>query len=133
MCMRIPLVSTKRCSIWAIGRSYGDERYGHEVTELADRVVRALQREYAAHRDPSRAPAMAAYMRDQFAYLGLSAPEQRRLARSALAGFAKPKEADVRSVAQQLWRLPEREYQYAACDYIAAHINVCRATFLPTV
>jgi 3-methyladenine DNA glycosylase AlkD len=105
-------------------------RYGHGVTALADQVVGALQAAYGPHRDAARASGMAAYMRDQFPFLGLSAPEQRRVGRAALAGLAVPKEADVRSVAQQLWRLREREYQYAACDYIVAHVAVCGPTFL---
>ena len=108
----------------------GVGRYGHGVTALADRVVRALQTAYTPHRDPARAPAMAAYMRDQFPFLGLAAPEQRRLARVALAGLPVPNEADVRSVAAQLWRLPEREYQYAGCDYVTAHVDCCGPTFL---
>lgn len=76
---------------------------------------------------------MSAYMRDQFEYIGLSAPEQRRLAREALSGFPTPTEADLSAAARTLWRLPEREYQYAACDYIAAHIRVCGPSFLETL
>ncbi len=93
----------------------------------------ALETAYTSHRDPVRAASMAAYMRDQFPYLGLAAREQRRLARTALANLPKPREADVRSVAQTLWRMPEREYQYAACDYVSAHIDVCGPGFLTTL
>ena len=103
------------------------------MTALSDRVVRALQGAFAPKRDRARAVSMSAYMRDQFEYIGLSAPEQRRLAREALSGFPTPTEADLSAAARTLWRLPEREYQYAACDYIAAHIRVCGPSFLETL
>ncbi|GIE46694.1 hypothetical protein Ani05nite_02280 [Amorphoplanes nipponensis] len=72
-------------------------------------------------------------MRDQFAFLGLPAPTQRALARAAVAGLPAPAEADLRAVALACWELPEREYQYFACDWLRAHVSVPGPGFLATV
>ena len=74
---------------------------------------------------------MAAYMRNRFPFLGISATKRRALQREALAGRAAPSEDDLRSLGRELWALPEREYQYAATDILARHVRVCSAAFLP--
>src|SRR5262245_19146344 len=71
--------------------------------------------------DPERAPAMAAYMRHQFPFLGLPTPVQRRVARGAIGGLPDPDEADIVALTTACWAMPEREYQYAGCDYAIRH------------
>jgi 3-methyladenine DNA glycosylase AlkD len=97
--------------------------------ELLDRLVRV----FAAARDPERAAQAAAYLRDQFAFLGLPAPTQRRLARTVLAGLPAPTERELRTVALACWELEEREYQYFACDWLRRHVAVPGPDFLATV
>ncbi len=55
---------------------------------------------------------MAAYMRDQFAFLGVGAVERRKATRGLL-----PRTLD-RELVDALWALPEREFQYVACDHL---------------
>ena len=76
---------------------------------------------------------MAAYMRDQFTFLGVPAPAQQALARTVLAGLPRPDEAAVRDVARGCWALPEREYRYFACRYLRRYAGVCSAGLLPVV
>ncbi len=73
---------------------------------------------------------MAAYMRDQFSFFGIPAPAQRRLAATALRGLPAPAEADVVAFTAACWAAPERELQYAACDYAIRHVRRCGAGFL---
>jgi 3-methyladenine DNA glycosylase AlkD len=84
-------------------------------------------------RDPARAPAMAAYMRDQFPYYGLPAPAQRAAAREAAAGLGQPSEADLVQLATACWGRPQREWQYAACDALARRAPHCSPALLITV
>jgi 3-methyladenine DNA glycosylase AlkD len=70
-------------------------------------------------RDPVAAKAMAAYLRDQFSFLGIPTPQRRGLHRQALAGLGRPSEADVVAAARDLWERPEREFQYAGCDVLS--------------
>lgn len=91
-----------------------------------------LTARFEAARDPARAAAQRAYMRDQFPFLGIGAPDQQSLTRAALAGLPAPTEDDLRSLALACWARPEREYQYAACFVLRRHVGRCSAGFLPT-
>lgn len=68
--------------------------------------------------DPAKAPAMRAYMKDRYPFLGVQTP-QRRAAIAAILRDAKPLPvAALLDAARLLWALPEREYQYAALDLL---------------
>ena len=99
----------------------------------ADAVVRGLRAAWSPAADPTRAAREAAYMRGQFAFLGLSTPVRRRLARPILRDHAPGEESELASVARALWAEPEREFQYAACDYLRASVDVADADFVEVV
>jgi 3-methyladenine DNA glycosylase AlkD len=99
---------------------------------LADTVLSRLVASYGAAADPTKAPAMRAYMREQFPFLGIPSPRRRALSRELLAGLPRPAEADLRGVALGCWNLPEREYQYFACDWLRRHAKLCTPEFMPT-
>jgi 3-methyladenine DNA glycosylase AlkD len=70
----------------------------------------------ASEADLERAPAMRAYMRDQFDFMGVATP----LRRGACRALLKPlRNADLLQHARALWELPQREYQYVALDLLA--------------
>ncbi|GAB1646154.1 DNA alkylation repair protein [Krasilnikovia sp. MM14-A1259] len=100
---------------------------------LADEILDRLVRVYDAAREPERAVRAAAYMRDQFPFLGMPAPTQVSLNRTVWAGLPKPTEDELRTVALACWQLPEREYQYFACTYLRRHAAVPGPGFLPTL
>ncbi|AGZ40438.1 putative DNA alkylation repair enzyme [Actinoplanes friuliensis DSM 7358] len=92
-----------------------------------------LVRVFEAARDPERAAGAAAYMRDQFAFLGLATPAQRALARTVVAGLGAPAEGDLHKVALACWEREEREFQYFACDWLRTHVAVPGPGFLATL
>ncbi|MFI5492172.1 DNA alkylation repair protein [Actinoplanes sp. NPDC051859] len=100
---------------------------------VADEVLDRLVRSYRGARDPERAGQAAAYMRDQFAFLGIASPARRALDRSVRAGLPRPTEDDLRAVAVTCWALDEREFQYFACDWLRAQVKVPGPEFLATV
>ena len=69
--------------------------------------------------DPERAAPMRAYMKNQFAFLGVAAPVRR----AAVAALVRPRlaHAELLTVAEGLWQWPEREYRYTAIDLLARH------------
>lgn len=75
-----------------------------------------LRRRFEASADPERAHGAAAYMRNQFPFLGIATPARRQIVRSTVSDFGVPK-APL-ACAEALWRMDEREYQYAACDLL---------------
>ena len=71
--------------------------------------------------DPARAGPMQAYMRGQFVFLGVAAPQRRLAARGLLAGLQGVGAEVLLKHAQLLWQQPEREYQHVALDMLAMH------------
>ncbi len=86
---------------------------------VLDRLTSALP----AAADPAKAAPMAAYMKNLFPFLGLTAPERRAAARAALAGLPAPDAAELAAVARGSWALAEREYQLFACDYLIRYAD----------
>ena len=103
------------------------------MTPLAAALHGRLTEAYAGAADPEKAPAMRAYLRDQFEFLGIPKPRRLPLDRQVLAGLDPPEEADLRDVALACWRLPEREYQYFACSWLRKHVKRATPKLLPTL
>ena len=103
------------------------------MTRYSDAATVRLSEAFESHRDSERAAGMEAYMRNQFPFLGISTPERRLTAKRALKDLGPPGESDLIAFSAELYSLPEREYQYAAVDHIAAHVQRCSAQLLPHV
>lgn len=79
--------------------------------------------------DAGKAGEMRAYMREQFDFLGVQTPARRAaLAALGRVGFDA---AGALRAAEQLWRLPAREYRYAAVDLLARHAPVLKPEHVP--
>lgn len=91
--------------------------------------------QFRAHGDPTTAHGMAAYMKDQFRYLGIKKPEREKIQRLWRNQIKNSKELD-RSLVLSLWREPEREFQYFAIDILCTlknHLNADDLPFLETL
>ena len=75
--------------------------------------------EMLAAANPENAGPMAKYMRGQFSFLGVPASVRKPIQRPYFAVARKDPHADWAFVAQ-CWTLPQREFQYVACDYLHA-------------
>lgn len=98
---------------------------------LADTLLERLTATYAAAADPVRAEAMAAYMKDVAPFLGIPTPLRRVLSAKVTKDTPAPSESDCEALALRCWRLPGREYQYFAVDYLRHHVSRCSSGFLP--
>lgn len=96
---------------------------------VLDRLGRSLRREA----DVRRAAGMSSYMRGRFAFFGVPAPAQRRIARQAAAGLGDPGEDELLALALSCWARPEREWQQVACRYLADNATRCSARALSVV
>jgi 3-methyladenine DNA glycosylase AlkD len=86
----------------------------------ADTFVAGVEAGLTTGAVPTDAGPMAAYMRGQFAFLGVKAPAVKGAVRDALAGAGRPVDEDeVVSAIDALWDKPEREYRYAGCALAA--------------
>lgn len=91
-------------------------------------LLTAIQTTLQAHADATRAPAMRAYMREQFTFLGITTPIRRAVCKDLLRN--KQSAPELLALAQQLWQCEEREYQYVALDLLARHWKSLRLTEL---
>jgi 3-methyladenine DNA glycosylase AlkD len=99
-------------------------------SDLASELVERITRELAQRADRDRAGPMAAYMRNQFPFLGIPAPAQKQAWRAAIAGLPRAlPEPVVSAAATRLWERPEREHQYLACMLVNRHAAAAAATF----
>lgn len=100
---------------------------------LADTVLVRLTALYPQAADPERAARAAAYMKNIAPFLGVATPQRRLLSREVLAGTGRPDETDCTAIALRCWKLPEREYQYFATDFLRRHVARCSSGFLPVL
>lgn len=63
---------------------------------------------------------MQTYMLDQFRFLGIRAEPRRRAVRGLLR-LSTWSATELLALAEYLWELPEREFQYVAVDLLAKH------------
>lgn len=69
------------------------------------------------HRDREKAVKMAAYMKDNFPFLGISKKDRVILQSAFFSQVKNSKHIDWELIFH-LWDLPEREFQYLAVDYL---------------
>jgi 3-methyladenine DNA glycosylase AlkD len=78
--------------------------------------LRPLQTLFTMHRNPTIAGDQAAYMREQFPFLGIPTPKRRALAKTFFAEHGNVPHDAFHDTLYALWDLEEREYQYFGCD-----------------
>jgi len=81
--------------------------------------VTELQQQFIEHKNATRALQMEVYMKNNFPFLGISAPIRRSITKGWVSGINKsctPKEKW--EIIFELWNLDAREYQCAAIDLL---------------
>ncbi|MFP9117983.1 DNA alkylation repair protein [Flavobacterium sp. RNTU_13] len=73
---------------------------------------------FTANANVENAKPMAAYMKDNFDFLGIKAQDRKELFKQALQLNKTEVKEDFRSIAKALYDMPEREYQYCAVDML---------------
>lgn len=90
-----------------------------------------LLESFQMNRNEEAAVHMAAYMRNQFAFLGIKTPLRNALLKEQ---FLKHHLPETKSLKEEIWKLyllPEREYQYAAVALLEKMKNQLSVADLP--
>lgn len=82
--------------------------------------------DFARHADSERAEGMAAYLKNRFSFIGLTAPVRRDLQKPYLAKSALPELDALHEVVSELWEHDARELQYFAIDLCAQYLRKFR-------
>lgn len=81
--------------------------------------------------DPDRAVEMAAYMRDQFDFLGIATPERRAIVKASISTNVAPTAEELITAVDQLVDGGYRETHYAAIDLLRRWQKVLTVDHLP--
>ena len=96
--------------------------------------VRAIRAALTPLADPLRVQPMTAYMRDQFAFLGVAAPARRAATRTTIKALVAQRNAALLlDSAASLWRKQEREFHYTAVDLLVAGQKMLEPAALPAL
>ena len=81
-------------------------------------------------RHRTNAVEMQRYMKDIAPFLGIKTPVRRSTLKSIFKEAPKPTSTSLGKTARALWKLPEREYHYAACDMLDYFCDYLDQNFL---
>lgn len=80
--------------------------------------------------DRKRAIGAQAYMKEIAPFIGVATPERRTLVKKVAKELPTPTSEELGLTARKLWKLEEREFQYAANDLIGVHWKIADKKFL---
>lgn len=92
--------------------------------------IAALTPRLIALRNRNAAIGAQKYMKDIAPFLGVKTPERRSLVKKIARELHNPTSDELGHTARALWKLHEREFQYAAYDLIQIHIDIADNKFL---
>lgn len=92
-----------------------------------------LQNLFEQHANPEAAGPMAAYMRNQFPFLGIKTPQSTALQKQFYAEHGLPSLSELDPILRELWTLPPREYQYVAAGLLKKFTKRLSPTFIETM
>jgi len=78
--------------------------------------LKPLAKEFKNNADPVKARQMKAYMKNRFEYFGFNAPTRKELIREFVAKYGEPEYKDIEEIVFELFKRPQREFQYAAIE-----------------
>jgi 3-methyladenine DNA glycosylase AlkD len=92
--------------------------------------INRLAPQFESMRDRKRAIGVQVYMKDIAPFIGVATPERRSLVKKIAKGLPAPSSSELGATARELWKLEEREFQYAANDLIDIHWKIADKYFL---
>jgi len=95
--------------------------------------VAELRTALAPLANADRAPQMAAYMKDHFAYFGIKAAPRRQAQRTLVNALKSATGDELIEFALACWAEPEREIQYTGSDALRKHVALLDDGHLPAL
>jgi len=92
-----------------------------------------LKNLFEQNANPSAAGPMAAYLRNQFASLGIKTQQSAALQKQFYTEQALPELAELDSILRELWALPERDFQYVAIGLLGKFQQQLPPEFIETI
>ena len=93
-------------------------------------ILKEVTTELPLLRNRTNAVDMQWYMKDVAPFLGIKTPVRRATLKKIFKEAPTPTSEELGKTARALWKLDEREYQYAACDMLATFNEYLDEKFL---
>ena len=90
-----------------------------------------LKTAYEAQADSSKSIAMQAYMKNNFAFFGIKAPDRRAIDKAFFKQYGSPTYAELPDLVRGLYAEPQRELHYFAMELVAKHKKNWQPDLLP--
>lgn len=74
--------------------------------------------------NPRNSVQMSAYMKNRFPFFGIKSPERRIITREWQKTFTISSESELLNLSKELWKLDQREYQYAGTGILKKHKKI---------
>ena len=100
------------------------------MTTWARLVVDSTRAAFAHQGDTQRAEGAAKYMKHIAPFIGITAPDRRRLLKAHWRDLPPPSSKELVQACVKLMSLPEREFHYASYDLLETYINSADEYFL---
>ena len=95
------------------------------MSKWAKEVVLITKQTFKNAGNKEIAQGAASYMKNIAPFIGISSPKRRLLTKKAWQNLSVPNEKELIEAAKLLWKLPQREFQYVACDLMGKYVGVC--------
>lgn len=83
-----------------------------------EQYLDSLEKAFIANQDPKKAAEMKAYLKGQFEFYGIQAPQRKKISASLLNKYTPKSEQELISFITTLWEKPQREFQYSAIEFL---------------
>jgi 3-methyladenine DNA glycosylase AlkD len=93
-------------------------------------VVDSTHAAFAFQGDPQRAEGAAKYMKHIAPFIGITAPDRRRLLKAHWRDLPTPSSKELGQACVKLMSLPEREFHYASYDLLETYVDSADEFFL---
>ncbi|GAB2565015.1 DNA alkylation repair protein [Gracilibacillus alcaliphilus] len=85
---------------------------------MKNEYIQIIQGLLTPYENKQEAIKMKQYMRNQYDFLGIRAPQRKQLVRFLIKEHGLPSEESFKTIIYELWALPERDYQSIALELI---------------
>jgi 3-methyladenine DNA glycosylase AlkD len=88
-----------------------------------NQFIETLEIEFQKNENVQIALEQKAYMRNQFEYYGLKAPERRKVQAPFLVRQYLPEKKELHKIVKRLWQKPQRDYQYFSQELVFKYVK----------
>jgi len=92
--------------------------------------ITELEIAFQKHSNSENAFHMKKYMRNKFEFFGIKAPLRKEITRNFLRKNNLPNVSFIKDISVELWKKPEREFQYFGMELLTKYLNLLESDFI---